>query len=317
MKQKLILSVTIALCSALVFFSGCTKTEEPQKPGLPAASTPSPSQSPEAGNQASLPASGGKTELSAPSPNQPGVEPAIPSTTGAPVAQPAAPGAVVIPVLSMPVKRPDNDIIMVSGFNSPQILNGAPAGWALDTKKGAPYLNLEKGPTANYCLHMWSDNKSSFGIKKGLKVDIKEYPYLNWTWKATHLPDGGDVRNVQTDDQAMQIYVAFTPTGFPAPLNTPVVGYIWDNESPKNWTGRSSHVGGGKLRYLVVRNKTDGLGQWYNEKRNIYNDYRNLFSDFKGGEPTGTTHGFQLYINSQNTASSAEGYICNIYFSKN
>jgi hypothetical protein len=313
MKQKLILLVSIALCSALVFFNGCSKTEEPQKPNPSTAS--SPSQSSAAGNKTSLPAGAEKTELSAPLPNQPGVEPAIPST-GVPVTQPTAPGAAVVPAQAAPAKLSDKDIIMVAGFSSSQLQNGAPAGWVLDIRNGGPSLTFEKGPAEHYALHMRSDSASSFGIKKGTKVDIREYPYLNWTWKATRLPHGGDVRKTRTDDQALQIYVAFTPSGFPQSLNTPVVGYIWDNETPKEWTGRSSHIGGGKLRYVVVRNKTDKLAQWYSEKRNIYDDYRKLFKDIKGGEPAGTTQGFQLHINSQNTASEAEGYICDVYFSK-
>jgi hypothetical protein len=130
------------------------------------------------------------------------------------------------------------------------------------------------------------------------------------------LPPGGDVRKSETDDQAAQIYLAFPAKGFPAKLNTPVIGYIWDNEAPKEWTGRSPQLGGGKMRYVVVRNRIDKLGSWYAEKRNIYHDYQKLFRDLQGGEPTGPTQGISLYINSQHTRSAAECYIGDIFFSR-
>jgi hypothetical protein len=75
-------------------------------------------------------------------------------------------------------------------------------------------------------------------------------------------------------------------------------------------------MGGGKMRYVVVKNKIDKLGHWYAEKRNIYQDYQKLFRDFQGGEPTGPTQGVSLYINSQHTRSTAECFIGDIFFSR-
>lgn len=310
MRQKIILLVTVLLCIALAFTGGCAKTEEPGKTG---ASAPTLSQSSEAVDKGALPEGQKPAAVPVPAPDK-GIRPASPSEESA-VVPPSDSGVPAVPSPAMPGKPAEREIISVAGFDSAQMHKGAPVGWVLDRRNGAPSLKLEKGSDI-YCLHMRSDRESSFGIKRGIKVDIREFPYLNWRWKTARLPEGGDVRKTQTDDQAMQFYVAFTPTGFPATLNTPVLGYIWDNEAPKDWTGRSTQIGGGKLRYLVVRNNTDELGQWYTEKRNIYDDYRKLFKDIKGGAPPGLTHGVQFHINSQNTASEAEGYICEVYFSK-
>jgi hypothetical protein len=309
MKQKIIFFIPLFLCSALFLSIGCTKTEDPQKPGLSSAAP-------------SLPHSTGTEEKSTlplaqvpPESISSSNKAVAPSAAPEKDMTPAVPGMTPVPFPPMPGKPAERDVVIVAGFDSAQMQKGAPAGWVLDRRKGAPSINLEKGSDI-YCLHMRSDRESSFGIKRGIKVDIKEFPYLNWRWKAARLPDGGDVRKTHTDDQAMQFYVAFTPTGFPATLNTPVLGYVWDNEAPKGWTGRSTQIGGGKLRYVVVRNNTDQLGQWRTEKRNIYDDYRKLFKDIKGDAPPGLTHGVQFHINSQNTASEAEGYICEAYFSR-
>jgi hypothetical protein len=282
MKRMLTLIISVSLFLAFVPLSGCQKAEEPKKP-----------------------------EVSA-------VSPALPTSpqTAIPPSAPEQPGAPSATVTSAPApaKLRGMDIVRVARFDSSQMQEGVPKGWLLDIKKGEPNISLEIGSQLYY-LHLKS-NESSYGIKNGTKVDIKEYPYLNWTWKVTKLPDGGDVRKSDTDDQAIQIYVAFTPTGFPEALNTPVLGYVWDNEAPRGWTGRSSAIGGGKLRYVVIRNKTDRLGQWYTEKRNIYEDYRKLLKDVECAETAGLTHGIEFYINTQNTRSSAESYIGDVYFSK-
>jgi outer membrane protein OmpA-like peptidoglycan-associated protein len=113
----------------------------------------------------------------------------------------------------------------------------------------------------------------------------------------------------------LQVYVAFKSTGLLAITNTPVIGYVWDNEAPKGWSGRSPQLGGDKLRYIVLRNRTDQTGKWYTERRNLYKDYKKLFGDIKGGEPQGLTTGLQIYINSQHTKSPADSLIGEIYFS--
>jgi hypothetical protein len=209
----------------------------------------------------------------------------------------------------------DESVIPVAKFDSSALVKGVPSGWILDLKKGKPYIDLVKTGDS-FCVQLYS-NKSSFGIKRGANVDIREYPFLNWEWAATKLPQGGDGRRSSTDDQVLQVYVAFSPLGWPEKLQTPVLGYIWDNEAPKNLTGRSPQMGGSKLRYIIVRNKNDKLRQWYTEKRNIYEDYKKLFADINNGEPTGLTHGIEIFINSQHTGSQAEGFVSSIYFSKN
>jgi hypothetical protein len=164
-------------------------------------------------------------------------------------------------------------------------------------------------------LHMVSKN-NSFGIKKEAKVNIREYPFLNWRWKAVRVPPGGDVRSANKDDQAIQLYLAFPAIGWPAALNSPVIGYVWDNESPRGYYGRCKQIGGDKLRYLVLRNKSDKIDEWHVEKRNVYQDYKTLFKDIRDGEPEATTHGIQIHINSQHTGTEAESYIGEVYFTR-
>lgn len=222
--------------------------------------------------------------------------------------------AFVILGLSKTVLSGGNDTFPVAGFDSDKMKKGVPVGWKLEKKKGTPVITLEKVGD-RFCLHMASDSKSSFGIKRETGVNVEEYPFLNWKWKVTKLPKGGDVRKADTDDQAMQIYVAFTATGWPKKLNTPVIGYIWGNEAPKGLMVTSPQPLCSKVRYIVVRNKSDELGKWYEEKRNVSEDYKKIFSDIKGGKLR-DIEGISFYINSQHTKSEGDSYIYDVYFSK-
>jgi len=205
-------------------------------------------------------------------------------------------------------------VIPVTKFRSADMPGGTPAGWVLDKKVGTPSLKIEKDG-ANFYMHLLSRGNTSFGLRTSARVNVKDFPIISWRWKVNKMPAGGDVRKKTADDQALQVYVAFKETGFPAVLNTPIVGYIWDNEAPKGWSGRSAQIGGDKMRYIVLRNKTDRTGQWYTERRNIYEDYKKLFGDINNGEPLGVTTGVQVHINTQRTKTPAEGLIGEIYFS--
>lgn len=208
------------------------------------------------------------------------------------------------------------DRIPVAVFRTDAMKNGAPEGWEIHQKAGTPRIQLRKEGDA-FFLHLISDDQSAFGIRRELKVDISEYPYLNWRWKAVKLPVNGDVRKAETDDQALQLYIVFSPRGFPAKLNTRVLGYLWENKTPQGWTGPGPQLLGNMIRYVVLKNGNDKLNQWYGEKRNILEDYRSLFGDKVGEYPPGPTQGVQIYINTQHTKSEAEGYIGEVFFSRN
>jgi hypothetical protein len=226
-----------------------------------------------------------------------------------------------------------SDRIPVTEFDSPHLQDGAPAGWEIEKRRGTPVIHLEKLSRVNtmnilpplplkkkagdlYVLKLTSDAQSAFGIRRSLQVNLKEHPYLSWKWAVTKLPSGGDVRVKDRDDQALQIYIAFKQPGFPSnPLSAPLLGYIWDTEAPVGTTCRSTQANADKIRYIVMRNKTDRTGRWYTEKRNVYEDYRMLFGDIKNGEPPEII-GIVLYINSQRTQTSAEALIHDVFFSR-
>jgi hypothetical protein len=71
---------------------------------------------------------------------------------------------------------------------------------------------------------------SSFALEKSIVVDLSKTPYLEWKWKVTVLPTGGNFESPEADDQAAQLLVVFPKTFFE---RRKVITYIWDPTAAK------------------------------------------------------------------------------------
>lgn len=197
-------------------------------------------------------------------------------------------------------------ILWVEKFSEGRPVNTLPEGWTLEEKAGTPDFRIEKTEGIPY-VRLRSNN-SSFGLKKEMNLDIKNFPYLNWKWKVTRLPARGNFLKKETDDQAAQLYVLFPR--FPAKLNTEFVGYLWDS-NPNNKDKDGESPAWSKSRVVILQAGPEKVNQWVQEKRNVYEDYKRLFKK----EPP-KAGGVALYINSQHTQGKAESSFTEIYFSK-
>lgn len=181
----------------------------------------------------------------------------------------------------------------------------APRGWKVKEWNGKADISVVKAPFGN-ALHLKSSNTSS-AVYRDIELNLKEFPVINWRWKVSKLPRGADVRKRSADDQAAQVYVVFPK--FPEPINSRLVGYIWDSSAPAGHAFQSTKSR--NTRYVVIRSGQTGLGEWFQEKRNIYDDYRAFFNE----EPPKAVR-VSIMIDSDDTASSAESFVGDIYFSK-
>lgn len=182
---------------------------------------------------------------------------------------------------------------------------GIPAGWELKKWSGKPVITVEK-ENGSSPLRLFSD-KSSFGIGKEVKLSTTDYPYIQWRWKVTRLPEGADVRVKNANDQAAQLYLVFPK--FPTTINSRVIGYIWDSTAPEGACFDSPVSP--NIKYIVVRSGKNQLGKWVAETRNVHQDYRTLF----GEEPPMLEKLF-IMIDSDNTKTVAESYFDGIQFQK-
>jgi len=182
---------------------------------------------------------------------------------------------------------------------------GIPKGWSQEKEPG-PQSKIAVGQEKDLPFVQLLSVNDGFGIKKEFSFDIRKYPYLTWRWKATRLPQRGDIRKKETDDQAGQIYVLFPR--FPSMINTRSMGYIWDTATPAGTAGTSTAYS--KMKYVVLQTGTEKLGQWIAETRNVYEDYKKNFQ-----EDPPEAGAVLLYINTQHTQSSAEIFYGDIFFS--
>jgi hypothetical protein len=222
--------------------------------------------------------------------------------------------AALIGFLSGNIWAATMSTIPVAQFQKAVSENGLPSGWALQKYKGTPHFRINQDAMPPH-LQMISIGKTAFGLKKDISVDIRAYPHLNWAWKTTNLPDGGDIRQKDRDDQSIQIYLVFQMSGdgglFSKP---PTLAYIWDNKAPKETLVKSPQLMLSNVRYLVLRNGKDKLGVWFAERRNVLADYYRAFGEQSDSGPI-MVKGVLLFINTHHTGSDAEGCIGNMYFS--
>ena len=193
------------------------------------------------------------------------------------------------------------DRVVIADFSSSVGAKGAPAGWELKEKSGkADFAVVKDGDVA---AGRFRSANTSFSLQKEVKVDLKQNPLLTWKWKVTRLPVGGDFRKSKTDDQAAQLFVAFS--------KTKAIVYIWDTTAAAGLMEDTSPVPFMTVKIVVLRSGPAELGKWIAETRNVYDDYKKLY----GSEPP-VVNGIRLQINSQHTGTSAESYFADVVFKK-
>ena len=192
--------------------------------------------------------------------------------------------------------------VIVADFSGDLGNGGQPAGWQLHEKKGKADCAViqDSGLPA---LRLRSE-ETSFALQKAVDINPLLYPVLSWKWKVTKLPQGGDFRKSAADDQAAQIFLAFS--------NRKTIAYLWDSTAPAGSVDSASGVPFVNIKAIVIRSGPDEAGRWITETRNVMEDYRTLFGD----EPP-VLAGIRIQINSQHTSSSGESFFADLVFQKN
>jgi hypothetical protein len=145
----------------------------------------------------------------------------------------------------------------------------------------------------NQYLRAYADKQDvQIGISRS--VQAKEFPTLQWRWRAKQLPTGANERAVKTNDSVAGVYVIFDSNLFPRAIK-----YVWSSSlpigtrfiSPVYWR---SHI-------VVLQSGLAQPNEWKLETVNFYHDYKALF----GTEPSAVL-GFAILTDSDTTRSIAE-----------
>jgi Protein of unknown function (DUF3047) len=207
-----------------------------------------------------------------------------------------------------PLPAADSPTVPVEDWSKqPDGKTGIPDGWKGQNWGSPKYdfgIATQGGRKA---IHLKSANDSST-ISKEVKVDVKTWPIVQWSWQVVSLPKGGDARKSATDDEAAQIYVTFPR--FPSAVRSRIISYIWDTTAPVGSIFKSEKTG--LVTYVVVRSGPADLGKWLTESRNVLEDYKKIY----GEAPAEDVGAISIAIDSNDTNSTAESYFGEIFFRK-
>jgi hypothetical protein len=185
--------------------------------------------------------------------------------------------------------------------------HGIPDGWTGGQTWGLPQhdLTIEENE-GHRVLHLKSKIESSV-IRRDIrgKVNLKETPILEWSWKAITLPKNGDCRKKGADDQAAQLYIVWPR--FPEAVRSQIIGYIWDSTAPAGSIVKSEKTS--TVTYVVMRSGAADLGKWITERRNVAEDYKKIY-----GAQADNPGYISIAIDSDDTVSSAESLFGAIRF---
>jgi Protein of unknown function (DUF3047) len=184
---------------------------------------------------------------------------------------------------------------------------GVPPGWQKQSWGDPKYDFKVETDGPSRVLHMKSVKEGST-ISKEIKFDIRQYPLLQWRWKAVTLPKGGDSRKKATDDQACQVYVTFPR--FPQQVRSRTIGYVWDTTAPAGIIAPSEKSG--TVTYVIMRSGEADLGKWMTESRNVLEDYKKIY----GQDPGEQVGAVSVASDSNDTESSAECFVGELVFKK-
>jgi hypothetical protein len=150
-------------------------------------------------------------------------------------------------------------------------------------------------------FHMRSKDEGSTISKeiKG-KVNLKETPTLEWSWKMVTLPKGGNSCVKATDDQAGQVFVTWPR--FPEQVRSRIIGYVWDTTQPAGTVCKSEKTG--MVTYVVVRSGPADVGKWLTEQRNVREDFKKIY-----GEEPENPGAISLSIDSNDTHTQSESFV--------
>jgi len=151
-----------------------------------------------------------------------------------------------------------------------------------------------------------SQDSASIIIKK-IHVDLKKYPYLNWSWRIENRLDIENEKIKSGDDYAARIYVVID--GGILPWRTKAVNYVWANKASKGEIWPNAYVGKNAMM-IALRSNQDKTSTFYSEKRNVYEDLMKLF-----GAEFQFIDAIAIMTDTDDSHSQVKAYYGDIYFS--
>lgn len=150
-------------------------------------------------------------------------------------------------------------------------------------------------------------DKSASGLYQEKRVDLRQTPYLNWSWRVEKPLPQLDEKTKSGDDYAARIYIIIDGGVFF--WKTQALNYVWSSSMPKNSTWPNAFAGRNAMM-VAIRDGKDNIGHWYSEKRDVRDDLKRI---------VGTEFDFidavAIMTDTDNSSGSARAYYGDIFFS--
>lgn len=197
------------------------------------------------------------------------------------------------------------------------LLHDAPA-WEHQAFKGrAPTHYRSTHHHGRPALHAHSRSGSSL-MRHRLHWPADRVDTLHFSWFVERLHPEFDLTDREAEDAVARVILTFDGdrsrltardralselasliTGEPLPYAT--LMYVWDHEHPEGTVVR--HPATSRIRMLVVRSGSEGLGRWQDIERDVRADFEHAF-----GEPPVTLTGIGLMTDANNTRQTAQAW---------
>ena len=167
-------------------------------------------------------------------------------------------------------------------------------------------------------------HNAATSLGKRLRIDLDEYPVLEWRWKVEDVLEAGDVTKKSGDDYPARVYVTFdydpANLGFfekvkyrtlktlgydDIPLRA--ISYIWASRAPVGEIVANPYTDW--VMMVPVESGCTHCGTWRTERRNVRADYRAAF-----GEDPPPVNGVAIMTDTDHTGEKATAYYGDIRF---
>ncbi len=227
--------------------------------------------------------------------------------------------------LLLPAISLAGEALEVGAFSKADINATLPTGWeTLDLSglgRHTDYTLVED--EGAIVVRAVSEDAASALIHR-LRIDLKQYPIVQWRWKVSNVLKKGDALKKSGDDYPARLYITFDVDatdlswfeklklesyhllhGIYPPLAA--LNYLWANKLPVG-TMRPN-IYSSRVKMFVVNSGEAQLGEWVIQERNLYEDYLRAF-----GEVPPAVVGIAIMTDTDNTGERATAYYGDIRF---
>jgi hypothetical protein len=173
--------------------------------------------------------------------------------------------------------------------------------WEKKVKAGKADISVVKDEELKTNVLSVKSDVASYYFQRPLDIDINKFEHVSWKWKVVKNPKGGDVRRSATDDQAIQVLLAFE--------GKYLISYIWDPTAPVGHSKDSSIPFLVAQKILVLESGDKNLNKWLEIRRDIKADFKKLYKK----DPPKLV-GIAVQANSQHTKTKCEAFLSPVVF---